>query len=632
MTRGPGHRSATQILRGRTIVFVLLVTAVAVAVWVIEPTRDPAGGPAAVKNPKRKPSLVVRYVGDEACARCHADITASFRQHSMGRSLAPVDLAPKVVGDQEGTWNLFEAQGFEYSAQRRDGRTFHLQTRRDRQGRVIAHAEGEVRYVLGSGSRGLSFLVDRGGYLFQSPITWYAQNGRWDLSPGYENRTERFERPINRECLFCHANQVEHVAGTENRYRPPVFRGHAIGCERCHGPGERHVQEPIAPSQTGPTIINPRKLEPALREDVCQQCHLIGKERVAPADHDLFDFRPGLPLYRFLTVFVQPPEQGHEHRNGDQVEQMYQSQCFRASRGALGCISCHDPHRLPAPEEKIAYYRDRCLECHADRPCRVPSSTRLAQSPANNCIGCHMPREPITDISHVSMTIHSIPRHHDTRQDPLSTLGIPPSFDATDLVPFHGDRMSPEERKAVRRDLGVVLGEMRGGAGAAKALPLLEEAVSARSDDLRAREVLANLLGTMRGRESEGSAALEAVLSMAPDRESTLVAAALLASRQQRPEQSIAYMQRAIAINPWRSFYHASLAHQLAKSGRWQEAEEACRNALRINPFNVVSRTILIECHFHKGSPQQARIELDTLLEFDPPNREGLLRWFASLR
>jgi tetratricopeptide (TPR) repeat protein len=243
-----------------------------------------------------------------------------------------------------------------------------------------------------------------------------------------------------------------------------------------------------------------------------------------------------------------------------------------------------------------------------------------------------MPREPITDISHVSMTIHSIPRHHDTRQDPLSTSGNPPSFDATDLVPFHGDRMSPEERKAVRRDLGVVLGEMRGGAGAAKALPLLEEAVSARPDDLRAREALANLLGTMRGRESEGSVAFEAVLSMAPDRESTLVAAALLASRQQRPEQSIAYMQRAIAINPWRSFYHASLAHQLAKSGRWQEAEDACRNALRINPFNVVSRTILIECDFHKGSPQQARIELDTLLEFDPPNREGLLRWFASLR
>ena len=632
MTRTPGHLPATGILRWRSFSFILLVIAVAMALWMKGPTRIPSGGKTAIKSLNPNPSNGLKYVGDEACVRCHADLAASFRQHSMGRSLAPVDLAPKVIGDGVGATNLFEAQGYVYSVERRDGRTFHMQTRSDPQGRVIARAEGEVRYVLGSGSRGLSFLVDRDGYLFQSPITWYAQKGRWDLSPGYENRTERFERPINRECLFCHANQVDHVAGTENRYRPPVFRGHAIGCERCHGPGERHVLEPIAQNQSEPTIINPRKLEPSLREDVCQQCHLIGAERIAPADHDLFDYRPGLPLYQFLTVFVPPSEVGHEHRNGDQVEQMYQSRCFRASKGALGCISCHDPHKLPAPLEKVSYYRDRCLECHADRSCRLPSATRLAQSPADDCIGCHMPRAPIADISHTSMTIHSIPRRHDTDKDRSSSAASLPSFDATDLVSFHTDRMSPLERRSVRRDLGVVLGEMRGGVGASKALPLLEEAIKARPDDLHAREALATVLGTMRGRESEASAAYDAILRMAPDRESTLVAAALLASRQQRPDQSIAYMQRAIAINPWRAFYHATLAHQLARSGRWQEAEEACRAALRINPFNVVSRTILIECDFHKGSPQQARVELDTLLEFDPPNREGLLRWFASLR
>ena len=365
---------------------------------------------------------------------------------------------------------------------------------------------------------------------------------KWDLAPWTKNRTDQFERPINRECLFCHANRVEHVAGTENRYRAPVFQGHAIGCERCHGPGERHMAQGIAPNQTEPNIINPRKLEPALREDVCQQCHLIGKERVVPAGRDLFDYRPGLPLYQFLTVFVDPPERSDEHRNGDQVEQMYQSRCFRASEGALGCISCHDPHSLPPPEQKVAYFRARCLECHDDRPCRVPPSIRQAQSPADNCIGCHMPRAPVTDISHVSMTIHSIPRTLDAGKNLPSSTGNPSAPDATRLVPFHFDRMKPAERSGVRRDLGVILAEMKGGAGAANALPLLEEAIATRPDDLHAREALANVLGTIRGREAEASAILDRVLTLQPERESALVAAAVLAARQSQPENSIAYI------------------------------------------------------------------------------------------
>jgi tetratricopeptide (TPR) repeat protein len=548
----------------------------------------------------------------------------------MGRSLTPIDSAPSAVQGEEVARDLFEAQGFVYSVVRRGGRTFHRQTRRHPQGRVVAQVEREVRFVLGSGSRGLSFLVDWDGYLSQSPISWYAQRRRWDLSPGYESLSAHFERPINPECLFCHANKVEHVPGTESRYRQPTFQGHAIGCERCHGPGERHALQPIAPPQTEPTIVNPRKLDPGLREAVCQQCHLIGMVRIASVDHDLFDYRPGLPLHRFLTVFVPPPGQGQHHQNGDQVEEMYQSRCFRASRGALGCISCHDPHRLPAPQEKAVYYRDRCLECHADQACRVPLATRQAQRPADDCVGCHMPRAPITDIAHTSATIHRILRHPDDGPSPAAD-GLPPRQES-DLIPFHWDILSSEERRQARRDLGVVLGEMKGGKGAARALPLLEEALAARPDDLHARVALGHALGAVHGRETEGLAAFEAALGLEPGWESTLVGAAFLAARVGRPVQSIAYWRRAIAIDPYRAAYHATLAHQLARTGRWPGATHAAREALRINPVNLLARTVLIECAFRAGSPQQAHAELDTLLELDPPEPKALMRWFSSLR
>ena len=127
----------------------------------------------------------------------------------------------------------------------------------------------------------MAFLLERGdGYLFESPITWYAGRRKRDLSPGYEKYNVHFERLVKPACLFCHSNRFDHVEGTENRYRQPIFQGQAIGCERCHGPGELHVRRPSKSSRSPPNIVNPARLTPALRDSVCQQCHLQGDIRV----------------------------------------------------------------------------------------------------------------------------------------------------------------------------------------------------------------------------------------------------------------------------------------------------------------------------------------------------------------
>src|SRR5207248_650851 len=118
---------------------------------------------------------------------------------------------------------------------------------------------------------------------FQSPITWYPQKGAWDLSPGYATRHHHFARPVPAECLFCHSNHVAAVPDTVNHYRAPIFQGHAIGCERCHGPGELHVRRHEGNeelSQADTTIVNPRRLDPVLADSVCEQCHLQGEVRV----------------------------------------------------------------------------------------------------------------------------------------------------------------------------------------------------------------------------------------------------------------------------------------------------------------------------------------------------------------
>ena len=111
---------------------------------------------------------------------------------------------------------------------------------------LLAEKATTIQYVIGSGGRGHSYLFEEGGCLFQSPISWYSGRHALDLSPGYRDRNSHFDRPLDANCLFCHANRAEPVEGTVNRYRELIFAGLAIGCERCHGPGELHVKQPGA--------------------------------------------------------------------------------------------------------------------------------------------------------------------------------------------------------------------------------------------------------------------------------------------------------------------------------------------------------------------------------------------------
>ena len=57
--------------------------------------------------------------------------------------------------------------------------------------------------------RGHSYLFADDGYLFQSPISWYSGRHVLDLSPGYRDRNSHFDRPVDANCLFCHANHAE---------------------------------------------------------------------------------------------------------------------------------------------------------------------------------------------------------------------------------------------------------------------------------------------------------------------------------------------------------------------------------------------------------------------------------------
>jgi len=138
----------------------------------------------------------------------------------------------------------------------------------DRAGQTV---QFPVAFVIGSGKRGRGYLIQLGDELFQSPIGYYPTRNAFDLAPGFDRKDPDFTRPITIECLNCHSGKARHVAGSINRYEQPPFAEEAISCERCHGPSERHLRNPVAGS-----IVNPAKLRPAARDSICEQCHLAG--------------------------------------------------------------------------------------------------------------------------------------------------------------------------------------------------------------------------------------------------------------------------------------------------------------------------------------------------------------------
>ena len=394
------------------------------------------------------------------------------------------------------------------------------------------------------------------------------------MSPGYETRTSRFDRPILPDCLFCHTNRVEQVTSAAiNRYRTPIFHGYAIGCERCHGPGELHVQHPGLVDGRDVTIVNPANLEPSLRDAVCEQCHLLGTKRVVRASTRSEDYRPGLPFYRFWSMYV-PEAAAEDNRFASQPEQMQTSRCFRASQRRLGCISCHDPHVFPTAEEKTAYFRDRCLGCHADRGCSLPAKVRLERNRGDDCVSCHMPRLSSSNNPHVATTNHRIPRHADLEtHSPVRT--DPARSSRTSLVNFHRALMESDDLARAERDRGIALCRGGGDGSLTEALPLLKAALEKQPDDFSARECLGEALGRL-GRAEEGLAAYRLVLSKAPTRQIALEGAAQLAAQASRPRDAVKYWRQAIAINPWRSSYFTELARAELRLRDWTAAAEAC--------------------------------------------------------
>lgn len=360
----------------------------------------------------------VTYVGMQTCRSCHANIYDSYIHTGMGQSFGKANLLKTAADFKKDVLVYDKELDYYYKPFFQDSVFYILEFRLN--GKDTIHRRLErVDYIIGSGHHTNSHLINRNGYVYQAPITYYTQEKRWDLAPGFEGgNNKRFSRAILSECLTCHNHHPTPAFGAANKYHEMPL---GIECERCHGPGSLHVKEKLMGKRVDTSkfidysIVNPRHLSIERQMDLCQRCHLQGVT-VLKEGKNFYDFKPGMVLSDVMNVFL-PRFTNSDKRfiMASQADRLRQSNCFIESQ-QLSCITCHNPHH-DVHSTTQNNYNSACKSCHHTGSqqstlldCSADKTNRSQVQ--DNCVRCHMPRSGSIDIPHVNITDHYISKNN----------------------------------------------------------------------------------------------------------------------------------------------------------------------------------------------------------------------------
>lgn len=379
----------------------------------------------------------VDYVGMKECQTCHSNVHETFIHTGMGKSFGAATAEKSSAQFPLNGQAILIFKGDKASPVIKDPKTnrwYQAFWSKDSlfiaehtllAGQIVGSRKEYIPFIIGSGHHTNSHFWQDGNYLYQAPLTYYTQKGIWDLPPGFKENNSGFSRKIDVECMSCH-----NAMPTVNRNSKNFFEKIPLGidCERCHGPGEMHVnlkKQGIlvdTSKEADRSIVNPKRLSYQRQVDICQRCHLQGNNVLKPGKH-FEDFRPGMKLSDVFEVYMPKYENNDYFVMAGHSDRFQQSACFIKSNPKntevydkkvnFTCISCHNPH-VSVKATRIQSFNNTCNGCHHKeskksdmKGCSLPPKQQIHQ---NGCVGCHMPGSGAEDIPHVMVHDHKIQR------------------------------------------------------------------------------------------------------------------------------------------------------------------------------------------------------------------------------
>ena len=448
------------------------------------------------------------------------------------------------------------------------------------------------------------------------------------MSPGYDRPAHLdFRRAIDAGCMSCH-NGYPRVPVEDDREGPRFGDSlpDGIDCQRCHGPGQRHI-DAIARNDVDAArraIVNPATLNRERQLETCLQCHLESTSGPLPFqirryERPPFSFVPGQPLGDYFIHFDHAPGTGRD----DKFEinsagyRLRQSACFQKSE--MTCVTCHDPHDAPRGAEAVKRYVAICQSCHTNtHPRGVP---RVAGGNAGaTCVDCHMPKRRAEDAVHVVMTDHFIQRARPARDL------IAARTEAHNTAPYRGEVVlyyPPKLPATPDNELYQAVAQVQQGSNLTTGIRRLQEVIEtyrpARADFYyelgRAYSVIGDLDAAIRWcrealrRDSTFIPALKELASAATAKGDMAGAAQAL--------------ETAVATRPSDANALADLGNVYLQQGRVDEAQQTLQRALALDPTTPQSNNTMGLAALRKSMPEIAEKHFREAIRMQPDLAEA---------
>ena len=626
-------------------------------------------GPDIPGNRSSEPRLQVGgtdagYIDSAVCAACHPEIDKTYRQTGMGRSLS----RPRPANTVEDYGRTFyhAASDRHYTMVQRDGKYYQRRHQADFDGKETNVVEKEIHFVIGSGNHARTYLHrTEDGKIVELPVAWYSEKGgHWGMNPGYDRPDHQdFRRRITFGCMFCHNGYPAIAPGSDASGMEPVFSGEireGIDCQRCHGPGRGHTQAAQAEDATVETIrgsiVNPARLDPERRLEVCMQCHLESTSFRLPYsitryDRGVFSYRPGEPLAGYMLHFDHAQGTGHDDKFeiAHQAYRLRKSACFQKSAGSLTCTTCHDPHDVPRGERATRHYVGVCQGCHGAPLDKLVAAGRHTKS--RDCLGCHMPKRRTEDVVHVVMTDHYIQR----RKPAVDLLAPLEERRETEQTGYKGEVVlyyPPQLTSVADRELYVAVAQVKQKTNLKKGVALLEaaiekhrpeqpefyfdlaEAYSESGQGEKAISLYQRALGlkpdfrpaqhklgvalAKAGQLSRAVEVLEGATRLTPQDATMLNDLALVYRRQGRVADAVTALQKVVKLDPDMPQAYNNLGGSLSELGDRAAAETAFRAAIRVQPDFGAAHTNLANLIAARGDFRAAEYHFEKAIQLDP--------------
>ncbi len=613
------------------------------------------------------------YLDSKVCAGCHPGIWESYRRTGMGRSF----YRPTADNRIENYTKIYyhRASDTYYAMVQHDGKYFQRQYQLDFHGKQTNMSEAEIDFIVGSGNHSRTYLHRTSrNTLIELPLAWYAEKGGyWAMNPGYDRPDHQGRRRlIGYDCMFCHNAYPEIPAETQRR-TDPVFLSvqEGIDCQRCHGPGEKHValaRKPNTPeTDIRAAIANPARLEPARQNEVCLQCHLETTSFPLPNsivryERLPFSYKPGEPLGEFMLHFDQAP--GHDENQRFEIAgsayRLQRSACFEQSNGGLQCTTCHDPHDVPRGGAAARHYTAVCRQCHKTAFDRIVASGKHAAE--TDCVSCHMPKRRTQDAVHVVMTDHYI-----QRQKPTGDLVADIPERLGDANPYRGEVVlyypktlpKPEDELYLaiaqvkqKSNLGEGIKRLasaiekyrpdrveyylqladawRDNGEPGRAIPVYEEALRRSPGSIPALQSMALCLMSLR-EQARAVEILQRALETAPRDAGSWDLLGTAYVEQGKISDALAAFQKAIELDDTMEEGYNSLGGVLLQTRDLARSERALRKAVALDPNYAQAHNNLANLLSISGHFDEARYHFETALRVRPNNAAARYDYAVAL-